>query len=134
MYLDADLCLLTCGVHFKQEGHPVDNETSEEVQAILGARLIKLAHRLLKMRALWAEPPARHSAFALETLQVWIPLAERAGLWGLKVFPLWKFYTDLEAQHLIMFHQWFSQATVSPKRVGMVGGGGSGWRQCIEGV
>ncbi len=50
-----------------------------------GARLVKLTDRLHNMRGLWARPADQRAAFANETLQVWVPLAERAQLWGLKV-------------------------------------------------
>jgi (p)ppGpp synthase/HD superfamily hydrolase len=55
------------------------------VQTILAARLIKLADRLLKMRSLWVVPAAHWKAFASETLHVWVPLAEKARMSGLKV-------------------------------------------------
>lgn len=63
----------------QHEGKPVD------VWPTHAARLIKLTDRLLRMRTIWAEPAAIREASASETLQVWAPLAERAGLWGLKV-------------------------------------------------
>ncbi len=50
----------------------------------LRVMIIKLADRLNNMRTLRALPPARQFRMALETLQIFAPLAHRLGLWQLK--------------------------------------------------
>jgi (p)ppGpp synthase/HD superfamily hydrolase len=62
-----------------------DSDKVREVDAVHGARLVKLTDRLHKMRGLWARPAEQRLAYANETLLVWVLLAERAQLWGLKV-------------------------------------------------
>lgn len=49
------------------------------------AIVIKLADRLHNMRTVWALPPAKARAVATETLRVWCSLAERLGMFALKV-------------------------------------------------
>jgi (p)ppGpp synthase/HD superfamily hydrolase len=47
--------------------------------------LIKLADRLHNMRTIYALKPAKRRAVAQETLSVWCSLAERLGMFALKV-------------------------------------------------
>ena len=49
------------------------------------AIVIKLADRLHNMRTVWALKPAKARAVATETLRVWCSLAERLGIFALKV-------------------------------------------------
>ena len=49
------------------------------------AIVIKLADRLHNMRTVWALPPAKARAVATETLRVWCSLAERLGMFAVKV-------------------------------------------------
>lgn len=51
------------------------------------AIVIKLADRLHNMRTVWALPPAKARAVATETLRVWCSLAERLGMFAVKVPP-----------------------------------------------
>ena len=48
------------------------------------ALLVKLADRLHDMRTLGALPAAQRNLLAQETVDVWAPLANRLGVWGLK--------------------------------------------------
>jgi hypothetical protein len=47
--------------------------------------VVKLADRLHNMRTVYALPPDRQRAVAIETLQVWCSLSERLGMFALKV-------------------------------------------------
>ncbi len=47
--------------------------------------VVKLADRLHNMRTVFALRPDRQRAVALETMQVWCSLAERLGMYSLKV-------------------------------------------------
>ncbi len=49
------------------------------------AIVIKLADRLHNMRTVWALKPGKARAVATETLSVWCSLAERLGIFALKV-------------------------------------------------
>ena len=49
------------------------------------AIVVKLADRLHNMRTVWALPPAKARAVATETLRVWCSLAERLGMFAVKV-------------------------------------------------
>ncbi len=50
------------------------------------AIVIKLADRLHNMRTVWALKPGKARAVATETLRVWCSLAERLGIFALKVW------------------------------------------------
>lgn len=47
--------------------------------------VVKLADRLHNMRTVFALRPDRQCAVAIETMQVWCSLAERLGMFSLKV-------------------------------------------------
>lgn len=47
--------------------------------------VVKLADRLHNMRTVFALRPDRQRAVAIETMQVWCSLAERLGMYSLKV-------------------------------------------------
>ena len=47
--------------------------------------VIKLADRLHNMRTVYALPPDRQRAVAVETLRIWCSLSERLGMFALKV-------------------------------------------------
>ena len=49
--------------------------------------VVKLADRLHNMRTVFALRPDRQRAVAAETMQVWCSLAERLGMFSLKVSP-----------------------------------------------
>lgn len=49
--------------------------------------VVKLADRLHNMRTVFALRPDRQRAVAIETMQVWCSLAERLGMYSLKVGP-----------------------------------------------
>ena len=49
--------------------------------------VVKLADRLHNMRTVYALRPDRQRAVAAETMQVWCSLAERLGMFSLKVSP-----------------------------------------------
>ena len=49
--------------------------------------VVKLADRLHNMRTVYALKPDRQRAVAVETMQVWCSLAERLGMFSLKVRP-----------------------------------------------
>lgn len=86
-------------VHFKQDMHESQIETLRKMFLAMAADirvvLIKLADRLHNMRTLSTMPPDERVRKAKETLEIYVPLADRLGIWGLK----WRL-EDLCFQHL----------------------------------
>ena len=70
------------------------------------AIVVKLADRLHNMRTVWALPPTKARAVATETLRVWCSLAERLGMFAVKVRS--RFCTPLTASpsHSGALHIW----------------------------
>lgn len=50
--------------------------------------VVKLADRLHNMRTAYALAPNKRRAVATETLEVWCTLAERLGMFAIKVYPV----------------------------------------------
>ena len=50
--------------------------------------VVKLADRLHNMRTAYALAPNKRQAVATETLEVWCTLAERLGMFAIKVIPV----------------------------------------------
>ena len=75
---------------FREEGNMQTESSNEQLRTMLLAMgdvrvvLIKLADRLHNMRTLMALPPAKRDRMAAETESVFVPLANRLGVWSLK--------------------------------------------------